>query len=1299
MDLRLFLGKSLDSFTIGESLSNAVLAMQCSMPNVRAVFLYENCSPMLNDMYIIFNVDFDEELNELHGGRYLIEFDPFLQIIRAINYTVSTRKPDTMWKISGSFDISQHRPLTVRDFMSVLGDPLQVFTVPQGKVLKLLYDGLCLIFELDHPLTKIKDIKELESHLTDVRLVPMKESHFRCLVKRTLPIHSIDLSLYGLVQIGLVIEEKYDQVVGINVTFPSSKDCENSLSASSTYSKRVYFGQSCQCVMMSLGAPDFVYYQQMPTTHLMIPPRNHSKLVPQQFIFNYRHFGLDIVFDVEAKQVKRFIFHSNLPDHVDFNMYSRCFYKFGITETGFAKKGQSLMVHPGVDWSMVTSYVAGSQVRLLSKIHRNHSTNAEYLYPLSSVWVLFNQLICEVTENNCIATVSVCSLCSDQQLGILGRKDKGLLVETSFQEGNVTEEYMPSSLSSVDNGTAMCSSDVKISLPDDDDQPQTIQPACPSSVEVPSVEPLEESVTATSYRSTQSDSSDVYLSFKVNNNQDDERGKTFSDCLKSHLPYAYPFQAYHPTRANQMSPCPNNIVVTMQENASREAHDINYCQLVYIETFTEGVNFTTCKEASDHILMENDKWRISCYSKEEQEAIDAAVVREEELQAVHQQSLEENFVCDSMMATVTEQSLAITSNDITMVSPEFEETGSTSDQAKTEENSHSDEKNEEEMISSDPVTMLLMESGLEESTQAHSETDIVSEDVTDSKPLADNDMLEHSNDIEEDDRVVETELVYKPQSAKMAASRTQRILRTVTSLPKKCGEYQPKKKTPNSDLTKPLYSTNTTATVSHDQRSIMKQSQVIPKTNSTKTVINSKSPSTIKMDHRKVHFYTEEKSKAITAKLKSKESIEIVRRAHKDGSAYPHHHFKSSQLSALLHQGEDKVSDIPCKTASTSTPSTFNRIFATDDSGKNIPKAEGKGLNTPFATEYNSTVYSEITDGEDLLIYNQNVSQVDQTASQNDQAISHNDQIANQDDQFASQNDQTASQEDQNTSQDNQTNQDANIGDHQATNQSISQEDKINNQSDLITNPIDQIIDEATNQDHVISIQDDQSTFPSDDTNADQDDLTKSQSNQNEFSNQVQITNGQDDHQTKQAEELRTSSILNVVAEVPFHETADQEENGHKIDLSDKIPSPKEQNDDKNNENCSGEMSALVEDFNTNSCPNQLELHDAASLLRTSESYCGNGHKSVLSIKETSIDKQCSNTSSGDDTVSSNGSTHPSSTEYFSQEDLPDEGDISENTTPRKHWSSTQLVGSTPDSLNQVHHWIAVKPYNINYIV
>ena len=1174
MDLKLHLGKSLDSISIGESLRNVVLTMQCSMPDVRAIFVYESSSPVLNDIYITFNVDCDKEFSESQRGRYLIEFDPFLQVVRAINYTVPTQsKPNASWKISGSYDISKHRPLTVQDFVSEFGDPLHVFSVPQENV-KLLYDGLCLIFKLNHPLSKENDIKKLGCNLTDVRLIPTEGSHFKCLVERTLSIHSLDLSLYGVVQIGLIIEEKYDQVAGINVTFPA---CDN-LSTSSTYSTRVYFGQSCQCVMASLGSPDFVYYQQTPTTHLMIPPRNHLKSAPQQFIFNYREFGLDVVFDVEAKQVKKFIFHSNLPDHVDVNMYSRCFYKFGITEMGFAKKGPSFLVHPGINWSAVASYVAGTHVRLLHKIHRGDSTNALYPYPLSTLWVLFDQLVCEVTESNCIATISVCSFCNDQQLGILGRTDEGLLVETSFQGVAITEEHPSSSLSSVDHQTIECSSDVKISLPDDDNRPQAIKLAHPNSIELPSAEPLEESIATTSYKSTRSDSSNVYHSVVDKYNQDDERGKGFSnDCFKSYQPYAYPFQAYHPTRTNQMSPCPNNILLTMQEDASRATPDIDRHQFVCIETFAEGWSTATCEEASDHILRENDKWRISCYSKEEQEAINAAVAREEELQGMHQQTLEENFVCES---AVTAQS----DDDIATVRPEFEEAKSTSDrelQAKREENSHIDEQ--EEIDSSNFVPMLLLESGLEESTQVNDEVDIVSEVAAVNKPvtsLVENDKSQHSNSIEGDE-VVGTELVYKPQAAKMAASRTQGILKTVTSLPKKRSEYQPKAKKPNSDLIKPP---NTTAiTKSHDQKGI---SQVIPKSSNAKTALKS---STIRMDRRKVHFYSEEKSKAIAAKLKPRESVEIVKRAHKDGSAYPHHHFKSGQLSALLHQSDtnvDKGTDnLSGKTPSTGTPSTFNRIFAAapDDSSRETLNAKGavQRLSTPFATEYNSTVYS---DGEGLSV------------SSDDLVVSH----GNQKDQTFRQEDLTANHSDQSIVKIT----DQVISDHQAISscdQSITQDD-ITNHGDLTTsNQIIDQSDQAIDQDNSVCVQDEQSTSHSGRI-ADQHDLTKSQSNKISYNDQ--------DHQTRQPEELGASNIHNLVRELPFDIITNRAENGDEMDWSDKMSTSVDKelsiSVNNNGDNLSGEVSTMIGDSNSASfaatdCPNHIELDNATSLLCTSE--------------------------------------------------------------------------------------------------
>ena len=1169
----------MDCFSIGQSLRDVMLAMQFVMPEVRATLLYESDSPVLNDIYITHNVGSDD----CNGARYLIEFDPFLQVVRAVNYSVSTQlNSNSLWKISGSCDIVQHRPLTAQDFISVFGVSPQAFTVLQGQVLKLLYDGACFIFELVHPITQVEDVQKVESRLTDVRLVPTKGSQFRCLIDRVLPLHSKDLSLFGIVQIGLIIEDTKDQVVGINVTFPAIQDClSSSLTNGTAYSRRVYFGQSCQCVMTSLGSPDFVHYQQSPTVLLMLPPRSHSRVGPQQFIFNYIQFGLDIVFDIDAKQVKKFIFHSNLPDHIDVNVYNRCFYKFGISKTGFAKKGQSLLVHPGVTWSAVTNYVTESSVKFLSKLLRNDSTNAVYPHPPMSIWILFSQLICEVTASGHVATISLCALSSDQQLSILGRRDEALLVETSIQEvQNVTEEYLPSSLSSVSDSTALCSSDVKISLPDEDGtQPRSIQHA---SIEVPSVEPHEESVNMSSYLST--DSSEMYHSLNNNSNQDDERGKKLSsDCIKSRLPYAYPFQAYSPIQANQISPCSNNILITMHEDTTREVHSIDQCQFIHIEMVTEGTTISTCEEASDHTLVESDKWRISCFSKEEQEAINDA----EEQQAMHQQSLEENFVCDSATVTIAEQPNVVLNSDITTIGPEFEEIEYTLDPEwlmKGEEASHNDEIDKEDVTSSDPATTLPLENG---SAPVSHEANDISEDVTDIRPpnslFAEVDTFKDGSNDTEEDKQTETELVYRPQSAKVAASRTQRILQTVTSLPKKRGEYQPKKKKSNSDLVK----TATTIT----NKSCDQKSEVIP--NGAKV---AKSPSAVRADHRRVHFYTEEKSKAITAKLKPKKSTEVVRRVHKDGTAYPHHHFKSDHLSALLHHGGGNVDNFPNKTPSKDMLSTFSRIFAAGD--ESVPKVRVvQKLNTPFATEYNSTVYS--------------------------------DQTADQDDQTIDQDYQTADQDDQTTSQDNKT---------------TDQDDKIANQ--------DSQTGSQNFQDDQIADQDNQ--------NANQYDHIASQGNQ--IANQDDQTAIQVDRTTNQGTQTASHTIS--------------------IEHTNKI------SDDFNEE-----MSTLIKDFfsgtsTANGCPNQLELQDA--ILNVTEGHGGSEeHENTSTMEElSSSNKLCSSTllvgDANSSLVTDHSACHAPTDHNLSQGDSSNVVDNSQELTPRKQWSSAQMVQSTPDSLNQV---------------
>ena len=654
----------------------------------------------------------------------------------------------------------------------------------------------------------------------------------------------------------------------------------------------------------------------------MLSGEHSQKHVCQQFVYNYLCLGVDIVFDIVTKQVKKFIFHTNLPNHVEFNIYSRCFFKFGLTENGYAKEGKCFLIHPGIDWKEVENFFTGSQVlKFLSKLRRNESTNALCPFPLSSLWLLFNQLLFEVMPSNNIATVYVCSVPGDEHLALQGR-DRGVLVETSFQE-EAMEKIIKDQIVSDDQTH---SSDVIPSMPEDDGSKQLsnqVEPR-PNSAELSSMEPLEES--------------DSFYSLN-NSTQDDQRGKMPEEKPKQQLPYPYPFQAYHPTKHGEVYYSSSNAVITWSQQATDCGKDM---QFIHIEMVTEEENALCTEAVPNHILLQSHQWRVNVCTREEQEAMDAAAIaaREEELRLAQRQQDEKGFMCDATRTVSDPPALNVEYNSITS---EFEEISyPTSDISPTVDESTSDHNH------SEPEKFLETEpTGTQESVVIKDE--VVSHDPPPESSMLEGDSVDNGNC----EKGTESQLVYKPQPSRTAASRTRGIIKTVTLPPKAHFENPSRTKKPNSELSKNL-----------DGKLSSPLNQTHGKTSPKISAKFSKSSTAAKVDRRKVHFYTDEKSKAIASSFKLKEKIEIVKRAHKDGTGYPHHHFKSSQLSALLQHGDATSDDsVQSQKSSTNLPNTFNRIFAAEP-GQEVKKPQPivRKLDTPFATEHNSAVFTDQND-------------------------------------------------------------------------------------------------------------------------------------------------------------------------------------------------------------------------------------------------------------------------------------------------------------------------------------------------
>uniref|UniRef100_A0A8C5WWI5 Uncharacterized protein n=1 Tax=Laticauda laticaudata TaxID=8630 RepID=A0A8C5WWI5_LATLA len=84
----------------------------------------------------------------------------------------------------------------------------------------------------------------------------------------------------------------------------------------------VYFGDSCQDVLSTLGSPHKVFYKSedkmkihSPSPHKQVPSKCND------FFFNYFTLGVDILFDANTHRVKKFVLHTNYPGHYNFNIY------------------------------------------------------------------------------------------------------------------------------------------------------------------------------------------------------------------------------------------------------------------------------------------------------------------------------------------------------------------------------------------------------------------------------------------------------------------------------------------------------------------------------------------------------------------------------------------------------------------------------------------------------------------------------------------------------------------------------------------------------------------------------------------------------------------------------------------------------------------------------------------------------------------------------------------------------------------------------------------------------------------
>lgn len=86
------------------------------------------------------------------------------------------------------------------------------------------------------------------------------------------------------------------------------------------FTRDVLFGDTCQDVSSSLGAPSRVFFKSEDKMKIHSPSAHKRVQRKSDFFFNYFTLGIDILFDARTQKAKKMILHTNFPGHYNFNM-------------------------------------------------------------------------------------------------------------------------------------------------------------------------------------------------------------------------------------------------------------------------------------------------------------------------------------------------------------------------------------------------------------------------------------------------------------------------------------------------------------------------------------------------------------------------------------------------------------------------------------------------------------------------------------------------------------------------------------------------------------------------------------------------------------------------------------------------------------------------------------------------------------------------------------------------------------------------------------------------------------------
>uniref|UniRef100_T1IM16 Uncharacterized protein n=1 Tax=Strigamia maritima TaxID=126957 RepID=T1IM16_STRMM len=183
-----------------------------------------------------------------------------------------------------------------------------------------------------------------------------------------------------------------------------------------TITRTIRFGDSCEDVTGTLGAPSKVFYKAEDKMKIHSP--NAHKLVTSQSsdcFFNYFTLGLDILFDAKTHLIKKFILHTNYPGHYNFNMYYRCDFKIVLNTDKHKHSTEAALIETSdQDARVITAYTKWDSIQesLVKPTERpvvlNRASSLNTTNPFGSTFCYgYQDMIFEVMPNNHLASITL----------------------------------------------------------------------------------------------------------------------------------------------------------------------------------------------------------------------------------------------------------------------------------------------------------------------------------------------------------------------------------------------------------------------------------------------------------------------------------------------------------------------------------------------------------------------------------------------------------------------------------------------------------------------------------------------------------------------------------------------------------------------------------------------------------------------------------------------------------------------------------------------------------------------------